>query len=113
MIDLELLRREAQLLKDEWDNGQWLDEADVDEAHTTRRAKSNPGAVAERVIALIDQIAGGKVTIPAPSLAEAIDEATRNAKPGEFPVVCHPSIPEGHLFFLTKNGLEELRGKKP
>lgn len=45
-VDVDVLRSEAQRLRDEWDAGAWLPDR-------TTPPKSNPGAVADRCLALI------------------------------------------------------------
>lgn len=53
-LDLALLRREAQQVIDDFDNGLWSEtEAEIP---GFERPKSTPAAVAERCIALIDLV---------------------------------------------------------
>ena len=52
-VDLESLRREAELLRSEWNSGQWVPypSAYGDDC------KSNAGSVAEQTLELIDEMA--------------------------------------------------------
>lgn len=54
MVNLALLRREAELVKADFDAGEWVSRADAD-FRGFAQPQSNPGAVAERTIALIEE----------------------------------------------------------
>lgn len=48
-VDVDVLRHEAEQLRREWDAGAWV-------PSRTAEPKSNPGAVAERCLALIAEV---------------------------------------------------------
>lgn len=48
-VDVDVLREEAERLRQEWDRGAWLPSPAI-------LPTSNPGAVAERCIALIAEV---------------------------------------------------------